>query len=135
MKKFLLLLAMLGVGAVAQASTSFTFTENVSGGYVCTYGTQTPPVDYCVGYDTSLSPHTIGQVTVVAGTGLDKTITIVVDGVSYTGLTTAQGGVFTLTASGQPNITGDVNWIAKRTGHIGHFVTHFFVTNGGITLP
>ncbi len=106
------------------AANAYTFTEAVPG-WTCSYSN-----DVCQGYD----PASINSAQILhpAPTGLIFNVTLTINGIAYTEVTQHQGMAFTMTAPGQPSITATVDWIVKRTGNTGHFVTHYFITDGTV---
>jgi hypothetical protein len=131
MKIFLATLAMLLSACAANAQTAgFAFTEAVDGSYVCSYSP-----DVCTGYDSADPAHQVNSAA-IRYTGSLWSVTLSVDGISYTGLTGHQGTNFTLKASGQPNITANVSWVYKpvchQSGRVAKCVAHYFINSGEV---
>lgn len=135
MSKPLLVLILAVLSSVASAGTSFTFAAATDGSYRCSNPSM------CMGFTTSDAVYSVDSVNVGNTLAGGKSITIIVNGVAYSGTGTSAGntvqGVVVQTADGA-TATVDVSYNTRRTctssGRGQHCTTHIYTLSGTVLL-
>jgi hypothetical protein len=135
MSKPLLILILAALSSVASAGTSFTFAAATDGSYRCTNPSM------CMGFTTSDADYLLKSVNVGNTVGGDKMITIVINGVAYSGTGSPSGntvqGAVVRAADGTTAIV-DISYNTRRTctssGRGQHCTTYIFTVSGTVLL-
>jgi hypothetical protein len=135
MSKLFLFSCLAILSSVAPASTSFTFAAATDGSYRCS----NPSL--CVGFTASDDAYSVDSVNVGNTLGGGKSITIVINGVAYSGTGTAVGnsvqGVAVQSADGMSAIV-DISYNSRRactkSGRGQHCTTHTSTVSGSVSM-
>ena len=135
MSKLLLFSCLAMLSSVASASTSFTFAAATDGSYRCS----NPSL--CVGFTTSDDAYSVDSVNVGNTLSGGKSITIVINGVAYSGTGTAIGNSVQGVAARSADVTNaivDVSYNTRRTcttsGRGQHCTTYTYTVSGSVSM-
>jgi hypothetical protein len=135
MSKLLFFSCLAILSSVAPAGTSFTFAAATDGSYRCSNPSM------CVGFTTSDDAYSVDSVNVGNTLGGGKSITIVINGVAYSGTGTAVGnsvqGAAVRSADGTSAIV-DVSYNTRRacttSGRGQHCTTYTYTVSGSVAM-